>query len=189
MLTRPLFEKICRKLERRENLFRIASETGVAHHVLCAIVDGWRPEFRRGRPRKNQKNTPPSETLSEELFSDETISDSTFSGETPFSTTPSGEMQAPTVSRCPECGGLVVLPCRKCALEKRSVDERKALSKKFLALETQEDLPLEIQLGPKRYACYLKIRAQKIQEELERNSQENADEWNNSGTQKRRKTR
>ena len=53
VLTRPLFQKIRTQIRRRVNLFRLASQTGIPHAVLCAIANGWEPEFHRGRPRGN----------------------------------------------------------------------------------------------------------------------------------------
>ena len=73
VLTRPLFQKIRTQIRRRVNLFRLASQTGIPHAVLCAIANGWEPEFHRGRPRGNA-----SEQWRRE-FLNSTESDSEFS--------------------------------------------------------------------------------------------------------------
>ncbi|MDO5112840.1 MAG: hypothetical protein Q4E67_00535 [Planctomycetia bacterium] len=144
MLTRKVFERIRKRLAKHENVLRIASRTGVNVEWISAIADGWIPEFRkRGRPAKNHLfSIPPYERLPKEEKNQEW-------------------------RRCPECGGMVQMPCRKCAMEKLPPQKRE----KSL-FQTSRPVTFALELSPECYERYLKIHEQKVREELERNGLE-----------------
>ena len=148
MLTRKVFERIRKRLAKHENVLRIASRTGVKVEWISAIADGWTPDFRkRGRPAKNALfSIPQYERLPKEDRNLEW-------------------------KRCPECGGMVQMPCRKCAMEKMPPPKReKPLS------QNSTSVTFALDLSPECYQRYLKIREQKMRDELERNGLRNV--WN-----------
>ena len=230
VLTRPLFLKIRTQIRRHVNLFRLASQTGIPHAVLCAIANGWEPEFHRGRPRgnaceqwrraflnstesdsefsqtsrANYAKTHQSVTLPTEAKNARTNAAS-LTRSTPhlnalpavsqtespadalpaplagvptvFSASPTHsvpKLESSTFERCPTCGGLVQLPCRKCLLERLPKTSRK---KPRNARNPQTTNGLQPNLPPDCYARYLKVRERKMQEELERRAHETATEW------------
>ena len=156
---RSNFERIQKKLAKQDP-FKLSQETGIPLYVLGAIAEGWEPEFRhRGRPFSSQKlELPQVETLDKETL-----------------------LRQP--QRCPGCGArLVRLPCRKCQLESQP------RAKRFENIsygtqhyvEISDGIHLGLSLSPDCYSRYVKLREQKMQEELERNARETAEEWERS---------
>ncbi len=146
-ITRRTFIRIQKKLGRKQNVLKIASETGTRLEIISAIADGWTPVFPKpGRPRQN---TPENAAPQVSAF-------------------PAGEMyhqhadQSP--QRCPECGRLVYLPCLECKLHRRmKLGPR-------LHLHAPNDSALALDLKPEWQQRYEKIHREKIarrQRELE----------------------
>ncbi|MDO4574033.1 MAG: hypothetical protein Q4D98_02340 [Planctomycetia bacterium] len=94
-LTRILYNRICRGLKSRENMFHFAVKKGIPMKVISAVANGWKPDFpRRGRrPKGWKQEIPELEFLEKAVFSD-------------------------TYARCPECGGMVRFPCLACATKR-----------------------------------------------------------------------
>lgn len=233
VLTRPLFQKIRTQIRRRVNLFRLASQTGIPHAVLCAIANGWEPEFHRGRPRGNaseqwrraflnstesdsefsqiphashakthQPISLPTETKTTRanaatltcptphlnalpaVSQTESLADALPAplAEVPAifsasSTHSVPKLESSTFERCPTCGGLVQIPCRKCLLERLPKTPRKRLRNARNSQNPRTSNGLQPNLPPDCYARYLKVRERKMQEELERRARETATEW------------
>lgn len=149
-ITRRTFLRIQKKLRRKQNVLKIASETGTRLDIISAIADGWTPEFPKpGRPRRNT----PENTLPEVRVA---TAGAAYHPDT--------DVQP---QRCPECGELVYLPCLECKLHRH----RGHLPR--LRLHFADDAGLALDLKPEWHARYEKIHREKVaRRELELQQQE-----------------
>lgn len=158
MITRRSFLRIQKKLRKKQNILRIASETGATLEIISAIADGWIPTFPKpGRPR----------------LKPEIAEDSMFPFRDPPEKSASAYLQNSDEEpqRCPECGALVFMPCLECRLH----HHRHAAVR--LRLSTAGDEMLSLDLRPEWRERYEKIHQEKIarrEQELERRLAEEA---------------
>ena len=158
MITRRSFLRIQKKLRKKQNILRIASETGANLEIISAIADGWTPTFPKpGRPR-----------LKSEIAED-----------SPFSPCDQHENFMPAYlrnsdekpQRCPVCGQLVFMPCLECRLENHSHSAFR------FRISSTDDEALSLDLKPEWKERYEKIHQEKIacrEHELERKLAEEA---------------
>ncbi|MDO4549666.1 MAG: hypothetical protein Q4C96_00265 [Planctomycetia bacterium] len=141
MVTRRTFLRIQKKLAKKKNVLKIASETGTPLEIISAISDGWIPKFPKpGRPKKNL--TAPSETPAFHLQ---------------YRKGKEYEQNSDTPPRrCPQCGHLVIMPCLACKLERMRLLQPSIISEK------KRNTDLALNLKPEWKKRYEKIHQEKI---------------------------
>lgn len=141
MLTRRTFLRIRKKLNRKHNVLKIASETGTRLETISAIADGWTPVFRKpGRPRQNPDST--ADASSPAVRDSKNPTYHQYTDQLP--------------ARCPQCGRLVYMPCLECRLGRMPKKSPR------LNLHLAGDRDLALDLKPEWRERYETIHREKI---------------------------